>query len=167
MSAPSWLKGDHEREFWAKPWTVPLSSHEAADFKRKLWAHGLISPHFTRAEAASRQYDGDVIPIPDSLRAKAQYHGFALERVRHDLGDRALNPLDWYRDPVHNAEVGGASQSAHMEAWATDWSDAERIRLGSARFDAAMQRQFAYGGIGTYQGHVRHVDNGAERRWTY
>lgn len=167
---PDWLENKTEREKWDKPWTVELTSTKDKDFKQKLWNHGYISPHFTRKEAQSRRFNGTVADIPDSLRANAQYHGFALERARHALGDKSMNPLDWYRDPVHNSEVGGATQSAHMQANATDWAESERERLGGNRFDDVMDAQFAHGGRG-YQGVVggpiRHVDNGPERVWTY
>jgi zinc D-Ala-D-Ala carboxypeptidase len=163
------LKGDHERELWREPWKVKPSSSSSADFKKRLWEHGYLSPHFRRDEAASRSSSFGVEPVPEALRARAQYHAFVLEAVRHELGDRALAPLSWYRSPRHNAEVGGATSSQHMEAWATDWSDATRAALGAERFDAAMHQAFAHGGIGVLGAgpHVRHVDNGPERRWSY
>lgn len=157
---PNWLPTKYADQ-WRKPWTVGLSSE--ATFKSLIWEHGFLSPNFSRRAAAS----GDGQAIPSSLRGNAQYHAFSLERVRHRLGDRAMNPLSWYRSPAHNAKVGGATASQHLQGNATDWSDSERQRLGSSAFNAAMQSQFAGGGIGTYQGNVRHGDNGAQRRWTY
>lgn len=161
---PDWVDKKHELKKWKEPWTVELASDKDKDFKAKLWNHGLLSPNFTRAEAASRSATYGVEPLPDSLRAKAQYHAFALERVRHALGDHGLSPLDWYRSPRHNAEVGGVSNSQHLYGDATDWSNA------STALSNALEHQFANGGRG-YQGYVggpiRHVDNGPARTWTY
>jgi hypothetical protein len=157
---PNWLPDRHV-DRWRKPWTS--SARGNANFRALLWSRGYLSPHFTRAEAMSK----DGTPIPGSLQKNAQDHAFALEQVRHRLGDRPMRFLSWYRSPAHNEYVGGAPKSRHLYADATDWSDAERIRLGSAAFDAAMKTVFADGGIGTYQGHVRHVDLGPKRTWTY
>jgi hypothetical protein len=173
MTPPQWLDHEHEKDLWRKPWTVPLASSQARDFKRKLRAHGFLSPHFRVAEAGSRGGDGCGCPAEqptgDDL-TRAQYHAFALERVRHALGDRSLSPLSWLRSPCHNRCVGGASASQHLNGWASDWSDAERARHGGDRFDAAMERQFGNGGRG-YLGHtggpIRHVDNGPARTWVY
>ena len=166
---PDWLTGKQQREWWKKPWTVPLSSSQAKDFKRKLWQHGFVTPNFRRLEAGGTKRHPQGCPVPASLRNKCQYHGFALERVRHDLGDKPLSPLSWYRCPPHNSAVGGASSSQHMQAWATDWSDAERAKHGGDRFDNAMHKQFARGGRGVVGGtrRIRHVDNGPARTWSY
>jgi zinc D-Ala-D-Ala carboxypeptidase len=162
--APDWIDKKHELKKWQEPWNVELASDKDKDFKAKLWEHGLLSPHFTRAEAASRSARYGTQPIPESLRTKAQYHAFALERVRHVLGDNPISPLDWYRSPQHNAEVGGVANSQHLFAWATDWSNAPAV------LSNALAHQFANGGRG-YQGVVggtiRHVDNGPARTWTY
>lgn len=164
---PAWLPAGFA-DYWNHPWTVPISG--ADDFKLLLWNHGLVSPNFTRREAGGQDRHPLGCAVPDSLRANVQRHAFTLERVRHDLGDRAMGPGSWYRCPPHNNAVGGASASQHMNAWATDWFDTERARLGGTEFDAAMERHFSNGGRG-YQGAVggpiRHVDNGPARVWVY
>jgi uncharacterized protein YcbK (DUF882 family) len=89
-----------------------------------------------------------------------------LERVRHENGDKPLAPIDWYRDPVHNRETGGASNSEHLYADATDWNAIGQLK-------ATLERVFSFGGIGhgASSGNVQHVDNGVAnggpRRWTY
>lgn len=158
------------RRMHRRPWRVPLSSKRHKGYKRWLLAHGKLSPNFSIDEAGSKA--GANCPparIPYSMLADAQEHAFRLERVRHDCGDKPMSPLSWYRSPCHNAEVGGATLSKHKEAHATDWSDDTRSRLGPARFDSAMRKVFAKGGIGTVRATnaVRHVDNGPTRRWYY
>lgn len=164
---PAWLPGEYA-ELWRRPWTVPIDGN--ADFKAKLWANGYASPNFTRREAGGTDRHPQGCAVPDTLRSNAQRHAFMLERVRHELGDPAMGPGSWYRCPAHNAAVGGASASQHMNAHATDWFAGERDRLGGERFDAAMERVFGGGGRG-YQsyvgGAIRHVDNGPARTWVY
>lgn len=166
---PDWLPSKFA-EAWSKPWLVSADPSSATEFKSLLWGHGLVSPHYTRREAGGQDRNPLGCAVPESLRANAQRHAFTLERVRHELGDRPLGPLSWYRCPPHNSSVGGASASQHLQASATDWSDATRASAGGDRFDEAMERAFSNGGRG-YQGAVggpiRHVDNGPARTWVY
>jgi len=146
------------KEWWLKPWTVPTSPDKARGFKRQLWKHGLVTPHYTKKEAASK--DGRA--VPDELRNGCQKQGFLLERARHLQGDRPLRMLSWYRSPQHNTAVGGASSSKHMRATACDPLDPIRVSVA--------QKVWANGGIG-YQdrigGTIRHVDTGPKRSWVY
>jgi zinc D-Ala-D-Ala carboxypeptidase len=164
---PDWLTTEAQRRHWREPWTVDLDPDRARPFKQKLWDHGYLSPNYTRDECKSK--DGRAIPA--ALRRKAQRQAFHLERVRHECGDKPLPVLSFYRSPQHNAAVGGASQSQHVRARASDIEEAVRQRLGPRRFDKACHRVFENGGIGTQStatGPVRHVDSrpGAAR-WVY
>jgi uncharacterized protein YcbK (DUF882 family) len=94
-----------------------------------------------------------------------------MERVRHQCGDRPLPVLSWYRSPEHNRAVGGATNSQHLNARACDISEEARQAVGGTAFDAACQRVFRRGGIGTQGGAggpVRHVDSRRYKaRWVY
>lgn len=163
MSVPNWAKG-HAR-LWLEPWKVDPNPRKHARFKKALWEHGYVTPHFTISETSSRGSDG-IRPIPTSKRTNAQRHGFLLEVVRHRNGDRPLAPIDWYRDPIHNRETGGATNSEHLYADATDWN-------ASGSLKAILEDTFSFGGIGhgAVSGNVQHVDNGiangGPRRWVY
>lgn len=68
-----------------------------------------------------------------------------------------------FRDPGHNAEVGGATKSQHIERQALDidvssLSEEERIRFIETA--SAM----GFGGIGVYKNTV-HIDMGERRAW--
>lgn len=162
---PKWItqiKREKKRrqwaDWWKRPWTVPTNKLRARGFKRALWQHGLVTPHYTRAEARCKDGTG----VPDRLRGNCQKQGFLLERARHLQGDRPLRVLSWYRTPSYNASVGGASASQHMYARACDPLTPISV--------AVANKVWANGGIG-YQGYiggtVRHVDCGPQRRWTY
>lgn len=170
MAVPNWINTKQQKEYWEKPWTCPQGGKKGANFRKLCWDHGFCSPNFPRREASGRPRNPLGSDVPDSLRTKCQFHAFGLERVRHDLGDKPMSPDGWYRDPDHNAAVGGARFSEHMEAWATDWFPGTRAALGGERFDQAMERAFSNGGRG-YQsfvgGPIRHVDNGDRRTWVY
>lgn len=167
MNPPRWCNTKGMRYYWRNPHKVPLDPRKARRFKRRLWRHGLLSPNFTRREAAS----GDGRGIPRRLRHAAQRQALHMERVRHQCGDTSMTMLSWYRSRRHNARVGGASESQHVKARACDPGETSRIRCGARRFDAACHRVFRRGGIGTQgtaSGPVRHVDSRAgASRWVY
>lgn len=164
MAAPRWLENDRQREYWRKPWTVPLDPRKAAPFKKLLREHGYLSPNFTLAEAACN--DPANTPVPKSLLGQAQHHAFRLERFRHECGDVSLSVLSWFRTLAWNRAQGGASESRHLKADATDFDVATVQRIGTARFDAAAEKVFANGGFGRYPSGSRHVDSrGSRARW--
>ena len=160
-SIPAWVPERH-RERWQKPWQQ--SASRSASFRGLLWRRGFLSPNFARDEA--RCNDAANTPVPDRLRTNAQRHAFNLERLRHELGDTPLPVLSWYRTPAHNAAVGGASHSRHMQADASDFTTQLVDSLGRARFDAACQRIWSNGGFGRYPAGSRHSDSrGSRARW--
>lgn len=164
MAAPRWLENDTQRAYWRKPWTVPTDTRKATRFKKLLREHGYLSPHFKIAEA--RCHDPAGTPVPADLLPRAQRHAFNLERLRHELGDKPLSILSWYRTPAWNAAQGGASESRHMSADATDFTVQTVNSFGAGRFDSACERVFDQGGFGRYPSGSRHVDSRGQRaRW--
>jgi Peptidase M15 len=167
MNAPDWCDTEQLRYYWKEPWTVPLSGLKARRFKRRLWKHGYLSPHFSRV--AARCSDGTA--VPRILRRPAQRQAFHLERVRHKRGDRPLATLSWYRTVRYNRSIGGASLSQHLLARASDIAESVRVALGGKDFDKACEEVYARGGIGSQTvlgGPVRHVDcRRGKARWVY
>lgn len=150
---------------YRRAWKHPYGrfARRLPGFKRFCWRHGYVSPNFTRREWASK----DGTPVPRHLRDNAQRQGFNLERLRHSLGDKPLGGLSYYRSPAHNAAVGGASQSRHMSADATDFSVETVNRFGRTKFLAACERIWENGGVGTYPGGSVHTDSrGYRARWS-
>lgn len=92
----------------------------------------------------------------------------ALEQLRARL-NMPIHVIDAYRDPVHNAEVGGVTGSEHLDGLAADIPGICSWRL------VANMRIFS--GIGDRHGAISHVDmrhiNGGSftpsnpARWTY
>jgi GH25 family lysozyme M1 (1,4-beta-N-acetylmuramidase) len=158
---PRWVPSRYW-PLWLKPWED--SASKSAKFRDMCWQHGYASPHFSRKETAC--HDAQNSPVPAKLRASAQREAFALEKLRHTLGDKSLPILSWYRTPAHNAAVGGASQSRHMQADAVDFTVQTVQSFGSSRFDAACEKIFANGGFGSYPSGSRHGDTrGSRARW--
>ena len=131
------------------PQQVRLSHWREADLNRwrARW------PHFAPREVASR---GD-----GSLRVSTALLDF-LERLRAELGGRPLAVTSCYRDPLHNARVGGAPLSRHKV------SDACDIRIGGhdRRELAGAAEMLGARGIGRYINFI-HVDlrPGRPARW--
>lgn len=155
---PTWLPKRY-RDHWERPWTRKAA--RSPGFRLLLARHRMLSPHFSYAEAASK----DGTAIPRQLRTQARNHAFKLERLRHVLGDGPLPITSWYRSPAHNRKVGGAAKSKHMDAIATD-HPMEFVRR-HPNFDKHANEIFRDGGFGTYPGGARHVDSrGIRARWT-
>lgn len=151
MKPPAWCDTKALREHWNRPWLVGLGSDDAEIFKRRLWEHGFLSPHFTRKECASE----DGVPIPDTLRKFAQRQAFRMERYRHIIGDKAISFVSWYRSPRHNAAVGGAAESRHMKADATD----RRYENTKAVLKIWNEGGIGWEGPGVGKGAILHTDS--------
>lgn len=106
--------------------------------------------HFKPIEIASKG-DRSILVVPQALDC--------LEQLRLAMG-RPLVILSAYRDPLHNARVGGAPLSQHKFGRAFD------LRLDDIDRDELISKARACGfnGIGSYKTFV-HVDIGPSRTW--
>lgn len=148
---------------WARWRRLKLTRRQRRRLRRWLDARGHVTPNFTWAETRSK----DGAHVPDRLRRNAIWHAWKLERLRHDVGDVPLGLLSWYRSPEHNAAVGGAKFSQHMQALATDLTAATIARVGRPRLMKAANRIWAKGGVGDYPSGAVHVDSrGVRARWS-
>ncbi len=80
-----------------------------------------------------------------------------LQDLRSNLG-RPVYIISGYRNPEHNAQVGGSPQSYHLQGRAADI----HVPGVSPRELAAAAREAGFRGIGTYSSFV-HVDVRRER----
>lgn len=121
---------------------------EAGIFKdswHRLW------PNFTPRELASKG-DGSLKIDVDALNR--------LQHARNILGGPIIVNAA-YRDPKHNASVGGASKSLHLEGRAFDIAieDSNKNKL------IAIFKEVGFTGFGVnYTTHI-HIDTGKERTW--
>lgn len=159
---PRWVPSQYW-ELWQKPWDE--AAPKSAKFRELCWKNRFASPHFERKETSC--HDPQNSSVPESLRTNAQRQAFNLEKLRHALGDKPLPILSWYRTPAWNTHVGGASQSRHMQADATDFTVQTVADFGTGGFDQTCDRIYASGGFGTYPTGSRHVDSrGSRARWS-
>jgi zinc D-Ala-D-Ala carboxypeptidase len=165
MAYPSWLAKKY-RNHWDHPWRS--TARRSVGFRAHLLRHKHLSPHFTLRESSGAEYNRQVgNSVPRVLQPAAQAHAFKLEQLRHEIGDRPVRMVGWYRSPRHNRAVGGAALSKHRLAIATDhpkeWVDA----VGRQRVMRAAEKVFAHGGVGVYPGGNIHLDNRSGRaRWS-
>ena len=103
---------------------------------------GDLSPHFDTSEFVDHS-DGSLVgPDPRLVGA--------LENLRGQAKNEPLTIVSGYRSPVHNASVGGATDSRHLHG------DAADIPGGYATVEMAWAAGFT--GIGVRDGLVVHVD---------
>ena len=160
MAYPSGLPRKY-RPHWDRPWRP--RARNSPGFRRWLDAHGYLSPHFTLAEAACK----DGTPVPTALNRGARNHAFNLERLRRRLGDRPIPVISWYRTPAHNRRVGGAPQSKHLSAFATDHPKQWVNQVGRSLVLRHGDAVFRNGGMGVYPAGSMHFDSrGVRARWT-
>lgn len=114
-----------------------------------------ISGHFALAEFAS--HDGAPYPakwIVSRLRPLCA----VLEELRRRCGGRPIRIVSGYRSPAHNAAVGGAARSQHVEGRAADIAveGMEPARVYAVALSMARETT-EIGGLGLYREWV-HVD---------
>lgn len=74
--------------------------------------------HFTWGEAT---HGGSRIPVDINVVYGIIRIARVMEQVRDQLGGRPITINSWYRDPVTNRRVGGASRSRHLVGDAVDF----------------------------------------------
>ena len=99
-----------------------------------------LSVHFVVGELASHG-NGDCYVNRELL--------VALEILRNRLG-MPIHIIDAYRDPRHNASVGGAGSSMHLYGYAADIP-----QICSWRLVAGLE---VFSGIGDRYGAISHID---------
>ena len=113
------------------PQDKPIDKQELKPFhiagvSETLFTSSLIvlNGHFKWSEATK---NGTRIPT-DSAGYKATqiYKNIitvakVMEEVRSLLGNKSITVISWYRDPISNRKVGGATQSRHLAGDAVDF----------------------------------------------
>lgn len=110
---------------------------------------------FTWAEATK---NGSRIPASKEIVNNILVLAEWLQPARDQVG-RSFIVTSWYRDPVTNRAVGGATFSRHLYGQAVDFY----VETLSAR-TVADRLSWWPGGLGSYPGWV-HLDTGPRRRW--
>ena len=111
-------------------------------------------PNFAESELTCRS--GAECPYPDRLRHLA----WALQTIRDAYGG-PIRVNSGYRSPKHNAKIGGAKNSQHVQALAADLAPAsgeefDLNRVVSVVSGLAATGKIPNGGIGTYRTFVHY-----------
>lgn len=156
---PSGLPAKY-RYHWTHPWTE--KARKSLGFRRWCKKLGYLSPNFPTRESKCK----DGTPVPRHLSYRCRQHAFKLEKFRHACGDKSLPVLSWYRTRAYNRRIGGASQSRHIQADATDFSRQTVESIGRRKFFQVAEAIFAGGGVGDYPSGSAHLDSrGYRARW--
>jgi hypothetical protein len=148
------------RRLIASPWTT--AARASPGVRKWCDQHGYITPHFTWQSYACT----DGTAVPNNLRANAIRLHWRLELMRHRLGDVPMTVDGPFRTRARNAQVGGASQSRHIQADAADFFVAQVERW--VKQSPALQRRddvvrladrtFFNGGVGNEGSGTLHLD---------
>jgi hypothetical protein len=111
--------------------------------------------NFTWAEATK---NGSRIPTTSEIVNNILVLAELLQRPREQIG-RPFFVTSWYRDPITNRAVGGATFSRHLFGQAVDF-----YVEGLSPYVIADRLQWWPGGMGVYPGWI-HLDTGPRRRW--
>lgn len=118
--------------------------------------------NFTWAEATK---NGTRIPVNKEVVYGILRVADAMQDVRAYLGDRKITVNSWYRDPVTNRRVGGASRSRHLVGDAVDFTVE-----GISPYEVNRQLESWWGSRGglASASSFTHIDvRGYKARWRY
>lgn len=115
-----------------------------------------LTPHFRIQEFDS--HDGIEYPAT-WVESRLIPLCHVLERVREELGSHPIGIISGFRSPEHNAAIGGASASQHMQGRAADIAvnghTPEQVHAVILRL--FHEGEIEVGGLGVYASWV-HVD---------
>jgi hypothetical protein len=125
------------------------------------------------ADMLSKHFSADEFRCPSSGECKMQASSLiAFEEFRSQVSkflgkDTPLKILSGYRDPAHNAEIGGAERSQHTYGRAADVALPKGLSLADAYRIADGIPAFKAGGVGVYpdDGFIHLDDRGVRARW--
>lgn len=80
-----------------------------------------LTEHFSKEEMTITQVRDVDNSCPPTLIIHLRNTAIVLEQVREILGGRPITVNSGYRCPAVNKAVGGADNSAHMQAYAVDF----------------------------------------------
>ncbi|MEL6382739.1 MAG: D-Ala-D-Ala carboxypeptidase family metallohydrolase [Cyanobacteria bacterium J06626_18] len=118
--------------------------------------------NFTWGEAT---HGGTRIPVSSSVVYGMIRIAEALEEIRTMFGNRPMQINSWYRDPVTNANIGGASMSRHLTGDAVDF-----VIQGYHPYDVFAELDYWWGSRGGLASSTvfTHIDaRGYRARWDY
>jgi uncharacterized protein YcbK (DUF882 family) len=120
-----------------------------------------LTDNFHLNEFASK--DGQA--VPDHLITNVRHLANQLQVLRNHIG-KPIHINSGYRSPAHNARVGGAVNSMHLQGKAADITvrDISPAALATIIEKLITAGKMQIGGVGRYRGFV-HIDTGGVRRW--
>lgn len=119
---------------------------------------GTLTKNFNWYEVSSQKAQ----TLPQNIRDNAKALANTILQPARDLLGLPMNITSWYRDPVHNKAIGGASNSQHLYGTAADLYVSSLT--GLQLFDFFVKNySLKLGGIGLYynennKGCFIHVD---------
>ena len=122
----------------------------------------LPNGHFSWAEATK---NGTRIPVSSEIVDGIMKVAKVMEEVRVYLGGKPIQINSWYRDPVTNRNVGGASKSRHLSGDAVDFVV---IGIHPQEVNKRLENWWGNKGGLASASCFTHIDaRGCKARWNY
>lgn len=127
------------------------------------YAETSVSAHFSLSEFACN----DGTEVPKKYRGNVQELMNNLEVVRNYFGGKPIVVNSGYRTAAYNKKVGGAANSQHLTAKASDItiSGYTPKQIGSAIIKLISEGKLKEGGVGIYKTFVHYDIRGIKARW--
>lgn len=131
--------------------------------KIDLLKSGMITENFSWGEAFIHASEADIRTATPEILRNIRIQADAMESIRKFFGGFPVFITSWYRSSEHNARVGGARHSYHLQGLATDF-------IVSGLLPAYVQKKLDnlwLGGLG-YGATFTHIDSrGYRARFNY
>ncbi len=122
----------------------------------------LAGGNFTWAEATK---NGSRMPASKDIVVNILKIADTMQDIRELFGNRSITVTSWYRDPISNRRVGGASQSRHITGGAVDFKVAG---VSTAEVQRRLDPWWGSRGGLASASSFTHIDNrGYRARWRY
>jgi peptidoglycan hydrolase-like protein with peptidoglycan-binding domain len=144
-----------------KPSAKPPGNNSGNDNKPQPKPQG--GSHFSLSEFASK----DGAPFPKWVIPNVKELIEQLEVIRAALGNKPISITSGYRSPAHNAAVGGAKNSQHMQGNAADIvvSGKTPYQVYQKIEQLISAGKIRQGGLGLYSSFVHYDTRGYKARW--
>ena len=117
---------------------------------------GRITKNFSLLEMMNKEASDDIKLV---LTPEVVEFALMIQELRDWYG-KPLNPSSWYRTKAFNKKIGGASNSAHLDGRAVDFSNIPKVKYSdfTIAWQVICHRHGKIGGVNYYSWGMHFTD---------